>query len=328
MLKHLFRRIGNKAEEMYERYRLNSFYLNGNATPSLAGKVLNIIFFNLMAFIFSYLWFMHRTGRLQASLLLAALLALLLDLAWWLYKRRLLKQKRQEKREQAAREYVYAKLIRLGPEEFKWEILKLVLRLPGAGSIKARLGFMETRVNGRRTAIGYFNDRFGDGVSARMLASFIQKAIKTGCNDAIFLTSGEYSEECREYAASVKNLKLYLLGKEDLLDMMEQAGMFPDDSAIDIQIDRMMKAGRRDYSRLRKEILAPRRAVSYLRYALFFMLAAMVVGAYRTYYLIFAAVFALMALFTRLYGLRQESSRGGSPEALSELTGGSLVKES
>lgn len=251
-----------------------------------------------------------------------------MDLAWWLHKRKLLVQKRREKRDQAAREYVYNRLIRLGPEEFKWEILKLVLRLPGAGSIKARPGFWETRLNGRKTAIGYYNDRFDDKVSSRMLASFIQKAKGAGCSDAIFLTSGEYSEGCRKYADSVKNLKLWLLGREDLLDMMEQAGMFPDDSAIDIQIDRMMKAGRRDYSRLRKEILAPKRAMSYLRYALFFMLAATVVGAYRTYYLVFAAVFALMALFTRLYGLKEARDASSSPEALSELTEGSLAKGS
>ncbi|HZK33885.1 MAG TPA: hypothetical protein VFD33_01065 [Bacillota bacterium] len=297
-LRNLLSTIKERYKRLAYRYKLNSFYLYNGQAPSVLARLFNLIFAETLVFLLSYIWFLNRLNRPLTALALSIVLTLLLNISYWLQKKKRLANKRRTKRKELARDCLLDILIRQSPDEFKWQILRLVLKIPGAGSIKAKGGFLETTIKGRKMAIGYYNDRFADDISPQFLSAFLVKIKDAGYDEAIYLTSGVYSDKCKSYAKKKRRVRLHLLDKHKLLDIMEGLGMVPDDKVIDSLVKKKLEDSRQDYTRLRKEILAPRRRRSYLGYAFFFAIASIIINVFKLYYMIFSLIFFSLALIS------------------------------
>jgi hypothetical protein len=291
-----FIRLRGIYKKLRYTYRLNSFYLYNGPGPSILGRFLNLIFSQVLLVLVTYIWFLSRLRGPRAALLLTIVLTVLLNLAYWLKRKEQIRKKGALRRRDLARDYTLDRLIKMGSEEFKWQILRLVLKIPGSSNIKVKDRYLETRIKGRKIAIAYYNDRFSEDLSPKLLSSFVNKIKAAGYEEAIFLTTGLYSEKSRDYVNRINRLKLRLLDKQDMLDLMEGLEMLADEDLIDGLVKKRIEQAGPDFARIRKEILRPRRTRTYLGYALFFTLASLVINSFKLYYLIFAGLFILLAL--------------------------------
>ena len=134
-----FIRLRGIYKKLRYTYRLNSFYLYNGPGPSILGRFLNLIFSQVLLVLVTYIWFLSRLRGPRAALLLTIVLTVLLNLAYWLKRKEQIRKKGALRRRDLARDYTLDRLIKMGSEEFKWQILRLVLKIPGSSNIKVKI---------------------------------------------------------------------------------------------------------------------------------------------------------------------------------------------
>ena len=124
------------------------------------------------------------------------------------------------------------------------------------------------------------------------LAEFLNQAALEGYTQALFITSGTYTDKCRALADKKSSMKIQLMDLEDMLDYMEQTGLFPDENTIDRLIDREISSGNKKLQLIKKHLLMPKRIRTYLVYSLLFLVLSRIFGNMLIYYTL-VSVFSL-----------------------------------
>jgi membrane protein implicated in regulation of membrane protease activity len=276
-------------------------YYRQNKNTSLFGQSVNLLFAELLLFATGYLWFVQRTRIPMLSLFLSLTINALLTIAFVLRRRKSFQKEKAEARHKAARKFLAGHMKQLDRSEFKWHIMRLLLKLEGIGNIKSWADYLETTLHGKRTAVGYYNANFGEEIPPQPLAAFLNQAKAEGFAEAIFVASGAYSEPCRAMAEKRSTTRVHLLDLDDLLEIMEKSGMFPDEKVIDALIDEEINSRKRKFLIFRNEILTPKRIRTYLGYSLFFLLSGLFQALF-VYYTVASVAFLLLALVSWLRG--------------------------
>jgi hypothetical protein len=152
----------------------NNYYRNSKI--SFLGRTMNLLLAELILFIIGYLWFIQKTKIPMLSLFLSLTINALMTIAYVLRSRKFFLKKRTETRRQVARDFLAEHIKQLEPDEFKWQITRVLLKLNGIENIEDKGNFLVTDFQGKRVAIGYYNDKFGEEVSPRELADFLNQA--------------------------------------------------------------------------------------------------------------------------------------------------------
>ena len=284
-----------------EALRFSSYYRGS----SLSALVMNLVFAEFVLFIAGYLWFVQRTKIPLLALILTLTLTSLLTIAFVLRYQKVYKKKKAEARRRLGREFMADGLNRLSSDEFQWQVMRLLLRLDGITNIQSNGEFLETTLQGKKTAIGCYHAGIGEKISQRRLVDFLNQAKLEGYSNAIYVTSGGYPETLRELEKSKSSLKIQLLDMDNLLDQMEGAGMFPDEKSIDGLLEKKIFNRRKKLQELKKEILTPKRIRTYLSYSLFFFVLSRMFRQMSLYYLLVSVVFLLLALLVWLYSRKR-----------------------
>jgi ABC-type multidrug transport system fused ATPase/permease subunit len=295
-------------------------YYRQNKGISLFGRILNLFFAELLLFAAGYVWFVQRTKVPTLALILNSAVNGLLITAYILWDRKSYQKKKTTVKKKAAREFLTSRIRQLDPEEFKWQIMRLLLKLEQIGDIKNRAGFLETTFNGKRMAVGYYNAAFGEDVSPQQLASFLNQAKKEGYPEALFASTGKYSEQCSILTEKKSTMTVHLLDMDDLLEIMEKSGMYPDDRTIDAVIDKEIRSRKRKFLIFKKEILTPKRIRTYLGYSLFFVVLSALFQTMSLYYTLVSIAFFMLALLSFIWGMRNPAEPEGSKKFVDTLT--------
>ncbi len=284
-------------QKWLENLRRNSFY-RGKSLPAL---LFNIVFAELSLFVIGYLWFVQRTKIPLLSLFLTLTVLGLMTTAFVFRYRKSYVKKKAEARRKAAGEFIAEELKQLNKEEFQWQIMRLLLKLDGITDINCNGDILETTIEDKKAVIACHHAGLEKEISPRCLSAFLNQAKLSGYSYAIYITTGTYSEACKDLANKKGSLQVQLLDMEILLDIMEDAGMFPDDKTIDRIIDKEIFNRREKLQAVKKEILAPKRIRTYLGYSLFFFVLSRLFDRMSLYYLIVAAAFLALAVLTWFY---------------------------
>lgn len=263
---------------------------------SLTALIVNLIFMESLLFVIGYLWFVYRTGNPLLSLLLTLLILTLLTMAFVMQQGKSFRKKKAEIRRQTGRDFLAEELKQLNSDEFKWQVTRLLMNLEGVSDIREQESFLETCLHGRKTAIGIYHDSFDEEVPPRRLADFLNQARVEGFPQAVFVASGSYSDSCRTMVEKKSSIRVQLLDLNDLLDKMEQVGMFPDEKTIDTLIDRAASNRRQKLKAVKNEMVAPKRIRTYLGYSLFFYVLSRFFPTLSLYYVLVSLVFLFLAL--------------------------------
>ena len=167
---------------------------------SLLAPVINLIFAELLLFVIGYLWFVQRTKIPLLSLVLTLIIMVLLTAAILLQQRKSFQKRKAEARRKVGRDFLADKLKQLDPEEFKWQVTRLLLKLEGISDIREQGHFLETTLHGRKTAIGIYHTDFDEEVPHARLTDFLNQARLEGYLQALFITSGSFSDASKAAA--------------------------------------------------------------------------------------------------------------------------------
>lgn len=273
--------------------------------PTLIGRLADHVFTGGILAIGAYLWFVYRTRRPLLSLVLSLVTTTLALTAGALWKRRRHPDQMAVLRAKVRKEYLREGLETLNPEEFQWQLMKVLLKIPGIGSIKNHRGWLETTLWGVRTAVGYVHEPQMDAVSPRQMALFLREVRSAGFTQAYYITTGTYKEGCRRFAGKSPSFKLRLLDGTDMVRLMEKTGLVPEDAVVDRLLLRKHREMKRSAARIKSEILKPKRLRTYLAYALFFWVLSSVIPSNAFYYTLLSGAFFTIALCSYLINARR-----------------------
>ncbi len=274
---------------------------------SLLAPIINLLFIQILLFIIGYLWFVQRTKIPLLSLILTLSIMGLITLGLLLQERKSFLRKKAQTRRNIGRDYLGNKIKQLNEDEFKWQIARLLLKIDGISDIQEREHFLETTLHGRKTAIGIYNTDYEDEVPSSKLAEFLNRISIEGYFQALFIASGNFSDSCKALVDKKSTLKVQLLGLEDILDLMEHAGMFPDGKTIDTLIEKEIHRRNQKLKVLKKEFLMPRRIRTYLAYSLLFFVLSRLFNNLSTYYVVISVIFLLLSAFTWFLSLKNQA---------------------
>jgi hypothetical protein len=301
------------------RMKRSSYYRQQKGL-SRFGRIMNLLFAELVLFAGGYLWFVQRTKIPTLALILNTIVNGLLIIAYMLWDRKSLQKKKAGARRKAAREFLTSQLRQLDQEEFKWQVMRLLLKLEQMGEITSKDDFLETTYKGKPMAVGYYNASFDEEVSPQQLAAFLNKVKKQGYSKVLYAASGKYTKQCNALTEKKSTPEVHLLDLDDLLDLMEKSGLYPDDKVIDALIDKEINSRKRKLLVFKKEILTPKRIRTYLGYSLFFIVLSALIRTLTLYYTLASVAFLMLALLSYIWGLRNPAEAPDSQRFVETLT--------
>ncbi len=298
-----------------------------SSNRSLLSRGVDTLFTVGLLFIASYLWFVYRTKIPSLSILLSLLTTCLVGLCVVLWKRRQALAGLNLRQRQALTEYLSESLEQQSPEEFKWQLMKLLLKSADTGNIKSRTGYLETTILGKKTAVGYHHGVAGDAISARQLALFIREIRSIGFDNAYYITTGKFMEGCDRLIDRSPSFHIELIDGDSLIRWMASAGITPGEEILNQRMQTRIQPKKRRAFTFRREVLKPKRIRTYLAYALFFWVIATVIPGFTVYYTMLAGLFFTLAVFTfflNLHPKHRENPADSLPEMIKSSQENSL----
>ncbi|WZL78476.1 restriction endonuclease [Eubacteriales bacterium mix99] len=297
------------------------YYRQGKSV-SLPIWILNLLLTEFLLFMAGYLWFLHRTRIPILSLALALTINALVTVAFALRKRKSFQKEKADGRRQVAKKRLMENIRQLDRTQFKWQITQMLLKCRGIGSLKDQGDHLEATFHGRKTAIGCYHADLGEEMPPQALNNFLNQAKAEGAAEAVFISSGTYSESCRTISEKKSRIPVHLLDLDSLLQIMEECGMFPEESIIDSWIDEEISHQKRKPDRLRKELRSSKRIRTNLGYSLLFLLLSRWLKSQSAYYTVVSAVFLFLALGPWLWNKKDGSEPTKEQKFMEDLAAG------
>lgn len=299
-----------------KRGRLKHYYLQDSKNPkSLFSRLADGVFLKLLIFVVSYIWFVQKIRHPLTSLALALVFTILLSIAISLWRRKRYQEARYRKRKEVSRKYVLDRIAQLNDEEFKWQLVKLLLNLKGFSNIKPLQKYIQADYNKNRIAIGYNHIPSTEQTSAREVYEFLNTMYLDDYEYGLFITPGTFKDSCHEIIMKISGITLELIDGTKLLDLMDQAGLSPETGIVNQLIMKEINAGLKQWSKIKKEIVTPNKVKKFLVYSLLFFIISELAKPFALYYLALSTLFFLFALLTYLMRPKEQEE----PAPLSSL---------
>jgi len=210
------------------------------------------------------------------------------------------KTKRAQKRRSIAREYMANRLLSLSPQEFRWQIVKLLSNSNGFSGVKSCKKMAEAVYRGRRTAICVHHSANGHHAGPDDMSKFINVLRSDSFRAGFFFSSTQFKDVCYNIAREKVSIPFKLIDMPIILDMMETAEMLPDDQIIDHLINEEVKKNVRRWKDIKKQVLTPQKVRHYTFYGIVCLAVSILTGSLRVYYVLLSLFFFLLAALTYL----------------------------
>ena len=284
------------------KLQLFKYYMSTNPERpiSLIRLILDTAFINAVVWIFIYLWIVYKTKSPLISILISSAAVVLLDLAIYIKKHNVYLTNREKRRRESVVKHLSHRISQLNSQEFQLQLIKILLNCKGFSNIKKEKGLLKAEYNNTPVAIGFHHPPPGEKTSFAKIWEFVQLAKSLGFEQGFFFTSSSFEENCDK--EKIKNLgfSIYLMDIIYVIDRMEEAGMYPDEKAIDLLITGEIRKQKNNKQNLKKEILNQNKSKHYLLTSCLFLAAGILFTGSRLYYFAASLLFASLALIIKL----------------------------
>jgi len=192
------------------------------------------------------------------------------------------------------------RLLSLSPQEFRWQIVKLLSNSNGFSGVKSCRKMAEAVFKGRRTAICVHHSANGHLAGPDDMSRFINVLRSDNYRAGFFFSSTQFKDICHNIVREKVSVPVKLIDMPIILDMMETAGMFPDVQTIDYLIGEEVKKNVRRWKDIRKQVLTPQKVRHYTFYGVVCLAVSILTGSLRVYYVLLSLFFFLLAALTYL----------------------------
>jgi hypothetical protein len=290
------------------KIRLLSYYMGTEDTPRhLIGLIADFLLPVLGFFSALYLWLILRTRSPLVSIIIGLAVSFLFALALFLRKRAFYRKKRNQIRRLIARDYMTSQLAMLSRQEFEWQLLRALSSLKGLKDLEQRKGYLKAQYNYAPIAIGYHHSPYKGYVSYERVWAFYNAYRTRGYNSLIYISSGYFEDACNNIQDGDLHIPITLMDIDDLLDLMEQAGMTPGEDQLDHLVEQRITEIKQKARSARNHTTIPYKIKRYMLASLLFLGLSLLFRKYFLFYFVLSILFSVLGLINQvLYGNHKE----------------------
>ena len=284
------------------KIRTLSFYMGKdiNKPRPILGIIMDFSLILLGLFSLLYLWLVYRTRSPILSLTISLLVTALFGYGLFLKKRSVYRKNRSRKRRDVAREYMANKLSLLSRQEFEWHIIKALSSIKELTNLEQQKDYFKALYDGVPVAIGYFQAPPKGLATYEGVWAFYNSFRPRGYSGLIYISSGYFEEACNNLEDKDLDPPISLLNIDNLLDLMEEANMSPDEELLDHLVQQKIKENREKLKKDKEKVPAFYRLKRYMASSLLFFGASFLVPSYFPYYLVLSILFLVLGLLSQV----------------------------
>jgi hypothetical protein len=295
-------------EAYFKKARSLSYYMGTEDTPRhLLGLIADFLLPVIGFFSVLYLWLVFRTRSALLSLIIDLAVSFLFAYDLFLRKRAFYREKRNQVRRQLGRDYMASQLSALSRQEFEWQLVRALSSLKGLKDIEQRQGYLKARYNNVPIAIGYHHSPPKGYVTYEKVWAFYNTYRSKGYSNHIYISSGYFEDACKNIKDEALQIPITLMDIDDLLDLMEKAGMTPGEEDLDRLAEQRIAEIKRKARSARNRTATPYRMKRYMLASLLFLGLSLLFRKYFLFYFVLSALYFVLGLISQvLYGNYKE----------------------
>lgn len=298
-----------------DKIRTFSYYMGSYDAPRpILGILADFILILIGIFSTLYLWLVYRTRAPLLSLIVSLCVTSLLGFALYLRKRRHYKKNRKKLRRLVAREYTEKRLSLLSRQEFEWQLIRALSDIKEIKDIEQRQGYIKAQYNGLPIAIGYHHAPPKGYVTYEKVWSFYNSLRSRGYKNLFYISSGYFEEVCNNLIDENLETPLTLLDIDILLDLMEQADMYPKGEMLDHLVQQKIEENKRKQRAKKNHEKAPYKLKRYMVSSLLFLGASFLFRSYFPYYFVLSILFFILGLITQVLSIGKNENTSNPPQ--------------
>ncbi|HHU63705.1 MAG TPA: restriction endonuclease [Clostridiales bacterium] len=300
-----------------ERKLIKYYLYNNSDTRTPLGRIIDTLAGSILFIVIFYMLFFNITNNSTWSLVLTVILLALFLLL--LKKIRLHKYNkiRSRKNKELAYEYVHKKMMELNHREFVSYIEDALAKIyphlcldGGDGKQPAQDGIY--RLGQAKVLIRYKQDKSEKQVGIDEITSFCNAMKELSISKGCIITTSSFDKSCVDFIKSITNLKICLMEKEQLLKLIERAGLLPDEKFIENLIIKQIKEEEKKWLALKREVLMPKKVKLYAFTGISFIVLSRIIQ-YTVLYIIPGIICLALAVIIYYSGIKAKTKKEKTP---------------
>lgn len=298
------------------RYKLKAFshYMGTWDEPrTIIGLAGDFLFPVSGLFAILYIWLIFRTRSSLLSLGIDLTVSSLFAYALFLRKKTTYRENRRRLRKEIAREYMASRLSQLSRQEFEWQIVKALSSIKEIKDVEQKQGYLKAQYKDTPIAIGYYHAPLQGYETYERVWAFYNSFTSKGYKKLIYISSGYFEDASKNILNGDFQVPISLLNIENLLDLMENAGMAPKDEFLDHLINQKIVGFKKRKDKGKKS--APgHRVKNYMLSSLMFLGISLFFRKYFLFYFVLSILFFILALISQILFGRWEKYNSKTPQ--------------
>ena len=292
-----------------------SYYMGTKDAPRpILGILVDFLLVMIGIFIVLYIWLVYRTKSPLLSLIISLAVTFLFSFALYLRKRAAYMKNRSQMRRHIAREYMASGLSILSRQEFEWQLIRALSGVKELTNIEQRQGYLKAQYNGIPVAIGYHHAPPKGYESYEKVWAFYSSLRSRGYRGLFYISSGYFEDACQNIPVEELETPISLLDIDNLLDLMEEAGMGPKEDLLDHLVEQKIKEDRKKRKHDRARGSATYKLKRYMTSSLLFLGASFLFRSYFLFYFVLSILFFVLGLISQVLSTDDKEYTSKTPQ--------------
>ncbi len=308
-------KIKDRKGDRGDSLRFKNYYLRtDNDNRNIFVKIFDYLIWKMIIFCILFLFLYLRTNQLYPSVTVTSIIVIVLHSISMRNRNHKFQQMKRQKRQYIANRRVYNEIMNKTTDDME-DYIKEIFSPLGFGRFEfiecARRYILLTSSYEEEKVMILFNIYKNDfDVELKEVKEFVCTMTAGKIKKGIFVTTSDFTNDGYEFTNKLsKNYILLLINKKQLLKIIEQSNLFPDEGEIDEIIESKISRGTNRLNKYKKTVLSKNKIKGYVTLGIYLILASWYTP-YTIYYITVASTTLALSLitfiFNRWYGSETE----------------------
>ena len=295
--------------------KMKKFYFNNKEnTHSLLSILINYSIILVITFSFVYIFSAYKTKSSITRFFLASMLTIAVAALLYLTGKKKMENLKKIKHKEIALDYIQNNIANLDEKSFSRKIIQLLLNMPNFKDVKIHGTIITANYKGHYIAIGFDKIPMAQYTYADKINTFIENMLKFKLNVGLFFTSSYFNEECYTIIDKSSNMHIKFVDIDELSSLIEKYQLGPSEELIVQIVNQKVSESTRNISKVKKQIIAPKKVHACFNYAILFSVCALLFKTMALYYIVISVFFLTLAILIYLLSHNTKQSETFFPD--------------
>lgn len=301
--------IKGQKKDRGDSLRFRNYYLRTkNDNRGTFAKIFDYSIWRIVMFCILFLFLYLRTNQLYLSMIVTLVTMIVLHIIAIRGRNRRFQQMKEQKRRYIASRRAYNEIMNKTIDEME-DYIKEVFTPMGFSQFE----FIESAQRHILLKSLYKNDKImilfniyknDFDVELKEVKEFIYTITDNRIKKGILVTTSNFTNDSYDFINKLsENYTLLLVNKEQLLKIIEESGLFPNEEEIDEMIESKISRKRNRLNEYKKTVLSKSKIKGYIILSLYLILTSWYTP-YIIYYIIVASLILALALIIFIFNIR------------------------